>query len=217
MEKQNQILNINQALISIMREVPVIEKGEKNTQQNFMFRGIDRIMNDLHDSFARHGVVILLTGCKKEVKIRTAKSGGDLIHTDILQSYRFIAEDGSYVDVTDVPGEAMDSGDKSTFKALSGALKYCLLAMFLIPTAEKKDPDSDTYEIKQPAAKPALPELKPELKAGTDQYNNVVEWLATKKGSTIEKVKEKYRLSQQVQLMIEADVMARIEPSTDIS
>ena len=51
--------------------------------------------------------------------------------------------DGSYVDTVNV-GEAMDSGDKGMNKAMSIALKYSLLQMFLIPTEEPKDPDKET-------------------------------------------------------------------------
>ena len=53
--------------------------------------------------------------------------------------------DGSYVETTNV-GEAADSGDKGMNKAMSIALKYSLLQMFLIPTEEQKDPDAVTPE-----------------------------------------------------------------------
>lgn len=53
--------------------------------------------------------------------------------------------DGSSVETVNV-GEAMDSADKGMNKAMSIALKYSLLQMFLIPTEEPKDPDRDTPE-----------------------------------------------------------------------
>ena len=53
--------------------------------------------------------------------------------------------DGSSVETVNV-GEAMDSGDKGFNKAMSIALKYSLLQMFLIPTEEQKDPDATTPE-----------------------------------------------------------------------
>jgi hypothetical protein len=43
-------------------------------------------------------------------------------------------------------GEAMDSGDKSSNKAMSVAHKYAFLQVFAIPTEEQKDPDGETHE-----------------------------------------------------------------------
>ena len=51
----------------------------------------------------------------------------------------------------------MDYSDKSSNKALSAALKYALMQMFLIPTAELKDPDGDSPEIKQPQKRQKSP------------------------------------------------------------
>jgi hypothetical protein len=200
MEKTQQ--NIHQALIAIMREVLPIEKKERNEQQRFNFRGIDTIMNDLHDLFAKHGVVILPNGSRKETRLRQSKSGGDLMHTDLFISYKFIAEDGSFVEVPDVPSEAMDSGDKATFKAMSGALKYCLMQMFLIPTAEKKDPDADSYEVAAP--KPA-PKVLPELHFDTDAYRKAVRHIAEVPGWTLDRLRLHYRISDAVARKLELD------------
>jgi hypothetical protein len=67
------------------------------------------------------------------------------MHTvSLLVSYTFMAEDGSSV-ITSMAGEASDSGDKATSKALSMALKYALFQTFMIPTGEN-DPDSEVVE-----------------------------------------------------------------------
>lgn len=184
--------SIYQALIDILKEVQCIEKKEKNEQQKFMFRGIDTIMNDLHDLFAKHGVFPMPVGVEKTQTTRPSKMGGTLICTDLIVRYRFYATDGSYVDA-EVPGEAMDSGDKSTAKALSIAFKYLLLQTFVIPTAEKKDPDADTHEVA--AAKQApKPAAKPELLPGTKNWMNAVAHLR-KPGSTINDILNVYTVT----------------------
>jgi hypothetical protein len=45
-------------------------------------------------------------------------------------------------------GEAMDTGDKASNKAMSTALKYACLQIFCIPTEEEKDTEYQTYEVK---------------------------------------------------------------------
>ena len=69
--------------------------------------------------------------------------------------FTFNALDGSK-QVCEIIGEGMDSGDKASNKALSVALKYALLQIFLIPTQELIDPEVDS-----PTPKPRLQPLKP--------------------------------------------------------
>lgn len=136
---------IYQKLAAILRETGAIDKGRKNQQQNFMFRGIDDVMNELHELFAKHEVFILQEVQGFTTENRPSKSGGTNIFTRATVKFRYVTTDGSSVETTNV-GEAMDSGDKGMNKAMSIALKYSLLQMFLIPTKEKKDPDFDTPE-----------------------------------------------------------------------
>lgn len=44
-------------------------------------------------------------------------------------------------------GEAMDSADKATNKAMSAAYKYAALMAFAIPTEGDNDADATTYEV----------------------------------------------------------------------
>lgn len=147
-------------MISILKEITHIGKDRKNQQQGFNFRGIDQVMNELHGLFAKHEIFItskVVWGSRED---RTTKSGGNLIYSVIDVEFTFYASDGSSVSST-TRGEAMDSADKATNKAMSVALKYALLQAFMIPTEEMKDPDATTPE---PAPRKAATEkAKPEL------------------------------------------------------
>lgn len=136
---------IYQKIVEIGRKVKALPKNRKNPQQGFMFRGIDDCMNVLHDSFAEAGVFIIPTAETYEVSERVTKQGTIQYCTRCRFRFQFVAEDGSSISST-VIGEACDTGDKGMNKAMSIALKYALLQMFLIPTEEKKDPDYDTPE-----------------------------------------------------------------------
>ncbi len=48
-------------------------------------------------------------------------------------------------------GEAMDSGDKSTNKAMSAAYKYAAMQAFCIPTEGDHDTENQTHEDIAPA------------------------------------------------------------------
>ncbi len=131
------------ALASIMEETKAIGKTEKNQQQNFMFRGIDNVMNELHGLFAKHKVFILPEVMNYEISEKMTQRGSLMYYTRAKICFHFMTTDGSEVTVTNV-GEAMDSGDKGMNKAMSVALKYALMQMLLIPTQEEKDPDGST-------------------------------------------------------------------------
>ena len=132
-------------MANIMAATNAISKTEKNVSQNFMFRGIDSVMNELHTIFSKEGVFILPSVQDYTFENRTTKSGSVLTFTRVRIIFKYITTDGSFVETVNV-GEAMDSGDKGFNKAMSIALKYSLLQMLLIPTAEQKDPDATAPE-----------------------------------------------------------------------
>ena len=136
---------IFQKMTSILKETKAITKSEKNQQQGFKFRGIDNVMNELHELFAKNDVFILQEVQDFTVDARPTAKGSTLFYTRATIKFRYMTTDGSFVETVNV-GEAMDSGDKGMNKAMSIALKYSLLQMFLIPTEEPKDPDRDTPE-----------------------------------------------------------------------
>lgn len=156
MSEEKQPPLIYKALIAIMKETNAIAKTERNQGQNFMFRGIDNVMNGLHGLFAKHGVIILdevvdytLNEKITEKEYQGRKTTSIMYCTRAKIKFHFVAEDGSEV-VTTNQGEAFDTGDKGMNKAMSAALKYALLQMFLIPTAEEKDPDATTPSETRP-------------------------------------------------------------------
>lgn len=132
-------------IANILKETKAISKTEKNQQQGFKFRGIDNVMNELHELFSKNDVFILQEVQNFTTENRITKSGGTNTFTRATIKFKYMTTDGSFVETTNV-GEAMDSGDKGMNKAMSIALKYSLLQMFLIPTEESKDPDMNTPE-----------------------------------------------------------------------
>lgn len=146
--------NIYQSIASIMSDVEAIGKNKKNSQQGFMYRGIDDLYNDLQPKFAKHGVFIASEVLDIQREERQSKNGGFLLWTVAKIRFTFYAIDGSSVSSIMI-GEAMDSGDKGANKAMSIALKYCLFQLLLIPTEDvkKSDPDSEVHEVK---SKPVL-------------------------------------------------------------
>ena len=139
---------IYKKIIEVMADINAIGKDRRNQQQGFQFRGIDDVMNELHSSLAKCGVFVLPKVLEETRTTGKTKNGGDMFYTRLKINFGFYAEDGSHVDAV-VIGEAMDTGDKASNKALSIGLKYAMLQVFCIPTEDDKDPDAVSP---QPAA-----------------------------------------------------------------
>jgi len=125
-----------------------IAKDRKNDQQGYKFRGIDDVYNALAPIMAEASLNVYPTVLKREVVERTNQKGTALFYVTVEVRFDFVsAVDGSLVSVVTY-GEAMDSGDKATNKAMSAALKYAFMQTFCIPTEGDNDADAQTHEVK---------------------------------------------------------------------
>jgi hypothetical protein len=153
---------IYEAIPAILSDVEAISKNRKNQQQGYSFRGIDDVYNAIHPLLAKHKVFPTCEILSREMTERETKSGGALFYVNIKAKYTLWASDGSNV-ATEAWGEAMDSGDKASNKAMSAAYKYALFQLLCIPT-EAVDAEQDTPE---PAPRRQKPERPPPL-AGSE-------------------------------------------------
>lgn len=144
-------------IIACLKDIKAIGKNSKNKIQGFMYRGIDDVMNELNPILSKNNVFIVPTILESTREEKLTAKGGTLIYTLLKVKYTFYAEDGSNIECI-VIGEAMDSGDKSTNKAMSIAMKYALFQVFCIPTEDDPDKDSYTLGAKKTATIPKLTE-----------------------------------------------------------
>ena len=139
-----------------------IAKKSKNEQQGYRFRGIDDIYNALSSELASADLCIIPRVVSRDVVERQTRNGGVLFYVTIKAEYDIVsAADGS-MHTAMAYGEAMDSGDKATNKAMSAAYKYMAMQLFCIPTEGDNDADTTTHEIVdasyQPKQQPSQPQ-----------------------------------------------------------
>lgn len=151
-------MNIYEAIGSIMKKGVAIGKEKKNQQQNFMYRGIDDVMNVFQPLMSEAGIFMVPEVLEAKREERQSSRGGNLIYSILKVRYTFYAEDGSSVSAV-VIGEGMDSGDKASNKAMAVAMKYAMFQTFCIPTEEMPDPDAETPPPSrpQPTQQPTRP------------------------------------------------------------
>lgn len=174
-----------------------ISKDSRNSQQGFMYRGIDAVYNALAPELAKQELCILPRCIDRTVSERITTKGGVLFYVAVKVDFEFVsAKDGSKHVITTY-GEAMDSGDKATNKAMSVAYKYAAFQAFCIPTEENtRDPDAEVHEVQSDV----LMELVAELDAAeTEEELKAVfakAWKASKGNQSIkahyDKLKERF-------------------------
>jgi len=161
-------MKVYQAISTVMAELSKegITKNNKNQQQGYSFRGIDNVYNALAPILSKNGLVILPRVLNREVTERATKSGSALFYVVVQVEFDLVcAEDGSKHTIATI-GEAMDSADKATNKAMSAAYKYACIQAFCIPTEGDNDADATTHE----PVPVALPVITPEQVATVREY-----------------------------------------------
>lgn len=172
-----------------------IAKDRKNQSQGYSFRGIDDVYGALAPHLAKERLCILPRVVERTVNERENKSGTVLTYTVLRVEFDFVAvEDGSKHTVCTV-GEAMDSGDKSTNKAMSAAYKYAAFQAFAIPTEGDNDADATTHEVvphKKKSVEPLSAATRKELEfvIGTAKGKELWDKASAKKGVTLDTIDE---------------------------
>lgn len=156
-----------------------IAKKNENKEQRYKFRGIDDVYNAIAPLLSTHGLVILPRFIERTTTERSTQKGGVLFYSVVRGEFDFIAtEDGSCHTIVTY-GEAMDSGDKSTNKAMSAAYKYAAFQAFSIPTEGDNDADATTHDVAPPKKQNRLNEVESKdllekLKAAAGEIRNAL-------------------------------------------
>jgi len=156
--------HVVRAILAVMKQLGTegIDKTRRNKEQGFNFRGIEDVMNALTPLLVENNLVIIPRFKTHTSVERESKKGGYI--NDVVMSGEFdfmSAIDGSMV-TAQTYGQGMDSADKATNKAMSGAFKYLCLFGFCIPTQGViEDTDDEHPEVAGKAKDQSQPEKPP--------------------------------------------------------
>jgi len=172
----NAIPKVYAAISAVTADLAVegITKERKNQQQGYNFRGIDDVYNALSPILSRNKLVMLPRILSRDVTERATAKGNPLFFVVVEAEFDLISsEDGSKHTIRTF-GEAMDSADKATNKAMSAAYKYAAMQTFAIPTEGDNDADAVTHEV-APKPKAKTRDLYAEMQAELDACSTVEE------------------------------------------
>lgn len=167
-------LGVYRAITAVALELSKtgIGKDRSNQQQGYKFRGIDDVYNELAPLLAKNALCILPRIIHRDCVERVNQKGTTLFYVTVDAEFDFVSADDGSVHTVKTFGEAMDSGDKATNKAMSAAYKYAAFQAFCIPTEGDNDADATSHEVKPAAKKPEAKKepVKPALSPDQEKY-----------------------------------------------
>lgn len=136
---------VNAVATALSREG--IAKERLNTRDDYLYRSIDDVLKRLSPLLAEHRICIFPRALERAATDRIAQDGEFLVSVSIKVALELVsAEDGSR-HVIETWGEAIDSGDKGTAKAMQSAYKYALLQAFCVTVAAVDDADATSHRL----------------------------------------------------------------------
>lgn len=139
-------LNLYQRLLAITDEIGKIEKTGRNSMQNYAFIEQARVLAELRPLLKKHGVVILPETPGRSIEryevVRGNGKPGVDVHVTVSSRYTVLNADKPDEKFTAEwdAGEALDSSDKASNKAVTASHKTYLMKLFNI--SDQDDPDA---------------------------------------------------------------------------
>lgn len=151
--------DVYEALVNVAREVGPVRKdrtADAGKGGSYQFRGIDGVMNEVHGSMARNGVLPVPhddpnpggSGPQVREVEMSSRNGNAWRHHTITTRWVVLGPNGTSIEVP-IVSEALDNQDKGLGKARSYGMKDLLIRLLTLPT---DDPAADNEAASIPAA-----------------------------------------------------------------
>ena len=136
-------LNVYQRLLKVVAEVNHVDKSGRNEFHKYDYVKAADLAHPIRNALTENGVFAEFD-ITSEVWDKLVTRNGEAQHCKVVGSIVFINVD-TPTDRTEAKrciGEGSDNGDKASYKAMTGAVKYALRNAFLVP--DQADPEADT-------------------------------------------------------------------------
>lgn len=148
--EEKKVMNLYQKINKISVEIGVMEKTGRNQSQGYSFIEQSVIVAKVRELCEKYGITIIPATIERrldrfDVTRGTGKSGVDT-HVQVKSEFLIVNSDKPEENFSIVwdGGEAIDSGDKATNKAITASQKYFYMKLFNI--SDKEDSDLESPE-----------------------------------------------------------------------
>jgi hypothetical protein len=146
----------------VMADVQSISKADRrdDTGGRYNFRGVDRVINAVGPALRRHGVLVLPKDPGAEYRDTRTANNKPMRECVVTVQWTVRGPRGDDLPPLESIGEATDTQDKATAKAVSVAQRVLFLAALQIPT---QDPDIDRGHERGEAPMPKPTDWRDEI------------------------------------------------------
>ncbi len=146
-----------QKIFEVMNGVPVVAKLGRNKAQGYDYLQEVDVIKAVKPLLKKHRLIVLkIAEQYKNTPVHLTKSGVGQTLTELCTTFRWIDIDtGHYIDTQQI-GTGIDTGDKGSYNATTGAKKYNLTTNLFIATGDDPEGDNKTDENNPPETNTVL-------------------------------------------------------------
>ena len=154
------------AITAIMAQLAEtgIAKAHVNARDQYSYRSVDDVMGRIAPLLAKHRLCILPRVLERSSEERSGLGDVLLIRVALRVAFDFVSGRDGSAHVIEAYGEALDTGDKATSKAMSAAFKQAVLQAFCVPIAGSADSEATSHRL-------AAKRDQPDPDQGWDQWS----------------------------------------------
>ncbi|ALA12461.1 ERF family protein [Paenibacillus larvae] len=129
-------------LAEVMDSVKYIQKTGYNSFNNYKYATEADVNEKVREELAGRKVIMIPNVKSQSIREHKNRKGYIEYIATVQVEFTFMDGESGETITFSTFGEGQDSGDKGTYKAITGAQKYALMKAFMIPTGD--DPEGDT-------------------------------------------------------------------------
>jgi hypothetical protein len=133
MNQSETIGKLATAVCAVVAERGYVKADAKNEHFNYNYLSDEAVLDHVRGSMAKNGLMLVPNRVEHSI---IANGKGDIVTT--TTTYILAHTSGEWMEVQ-ILAQGQDRADKGPYKAATGALKYALRNVFLIPTGD--DPE----------------------------------------------------------------------------
>lgn len=154
-----------QKIAKVIEQTKTIEKSGWNSFHKYEYATESDVKKGVRNVMAENKLILMNNVKKYEENIVQTKNGGKESQVKLHIEYTLIDTETGFSKTFTKIGVGQDAGDKAFYKAETGALKYALTTLFLLPSGDG-DPEINSQENDGTDAK-SKPQEKELLKMKT--------------------------------------------------
>lgn len=140
------VARVYTAIAAIVGELSTngVAKRHVNARDRYDYRSIDDLYERLSPLLAAQRLCVLPRILERSSEARSDDEGGCVTSVVVKAAFDIVSADDGSLHVVESFGEALDTSDKATAKAITAAYKQAVFQTFCIPVADVEDPDSQS-------------------------------------------------------------------------